>query len=44
VVAFGDALTTAGIFLALATHLERHGNARVQDLLRLGRTHPILGR
>jgi DNA polymerase-3 subunit epsilon len=33
--AFGDALTTAGIFLALATHLERHGNARVQDLLRL---------
>lgn len=35
--AFGDALTTAGVFLALATHLERHGNARVQDLLRLGR-------
>jgi DNA polymerase III subunit epsilon len=40
--AFGDALTTAGVFLALATHLERHGPARVQDLLRLGRKHPIV--
>jgi DNA polymerase-3 subunit epsilon len=42
--AFGDALTTAGVFLALATHLERHGKARVQDLLRLVGDHPLLGR
>lgn len=36
--AFGDALTTAGLLLAVATGLERHGAATVADLVRLGRT------
>ncbi|MGH3030026.1 MAG: 3'-5' exonuclease [Gaiellaceae bacterium] len=30
--AFGDALTTAQLFLVLATRLERHGFVRVRDL------------
>lgn len=35
--AAGDALTTAGVFVALATHLAGHGARRVRDLRRLGR-------
>lgn len=35
--AFSDALTTAQLFLVLATRLERHGRGRVRDLLRAGR-------
>lgn len=35
--AFSDALTTAQLFLALATHLEELGHGRVGDLLRAGR-------
>lgn len=34
--AFGDALTTGGLFLALATRLEGHGAGRLADLHRLG--------
>ncbi|HVM13894.1 MAG TPA: 3'-5' exonuclease [Egibacteraceae bacterium] len=34
--AFGDALTTGGVFLALATRLEAHGAGRLGDLHRLG--------
>jgi len=36
--AFGDALTTAGLLLALATALERHGAATRAALVRLGKT------
>lgn len=36
--AFGDALTTAGLLLAVAAGLEGHGAATVADLLRLSRT------
>ncbi|MDP8977546.1 MAG: 3'-5' exonuclease, partial [Actinomycetota bacterium] len=35
--AFGDALTTAEVFLALATRLEAAGAGLVDDLLLLGR-------
>jgi DNA polymerase-3 subunit epsilon len=35
--AFGDALTTAQLFLVLATHLEERGRGRLSDLLRAGR-------
>ena len=31
-VAEGDALTTAQVLLALATHLEAHGRGRLRDL------------
>lgn len=34
--AFGDALTTGGVFLALATRFERHGAGRLADLVRHG--------
>ena len=34
--AFGDALTTAGLFLCLAAACERHESPRLGDLLRLG--------
>jgi DNA polymerase-3 subunit epsilon len=36
--AFGDALTTAQLFLVLATRLERLGAGRVRDLERAGRS------
>lgn len=36
--AFGDALTTAGVLLALATGLERHGAATRGALVRLGKS------
>lgn len=36
--AFGDALTTAQLFLVLATRLERHGAGRLRDLQRAGRS------
>jgi DNA polymerase-3 subunit epsilon len=35
-VAEGDALTTAQVFLALATHLETHGRGRVRELTGAG--------
>lgn len=34
--AFGDALTTGGVLLALAADCERHGAGSLDDLLRLG--------
>lgn len=37
--AFSDALTTAQLFLVLATRLERLGAGRVGDLRRAGRSH-----
>jgi DNA polymerase-3 subunit epsilon len=35
--ALGDALTTAQVFLALASHLEQHGQRSVRDLMRAER-------
>jgi DNA polymerase III subunit epsilon len=40
--AFGDALTSAGVFLALATRLEQHGRGNLGDLLRIGHLRPRL--